>query len=29
MMESVQSSGDNGAVVNFYGELGLDRTWSV
>lgn len=28
-MESVQSSGDNGAVVNFYGELGLDRTWSV
>ena len=29
MMESVQSSGDNGAVANFYGELGLDRTWSV
>ena len=29
MMESVRSSGDNGAVVNFYGELGLDRTWSV
>ena len=29
MMESVQLSGDNGAVVNFYGELGLDRTWSV
>ena len=28
-MESVQSSGDNGAVANFYGELGLDRTWSV
>ena len=28
-MESVQLSGDNGAVVNFYGELGLDRTWSV
>ena len=29
MMESVQSSGGNGAVANFYGELGLDRTWSV
>lgn len=29
MMESVQLSGDNGAVVNFYGELGLGRTWSV
>ena len=29
MMESVQLSGGNGAVVNFYGELGLDRTWSV
>jgi len=29
MMESVQSSGGDGAVVNFYGELGLDRTWSV
>lgn len=28
-MESVQSSGGDGAVVNFYGELGLDRTWSV
>ena len=29
MMESVQSSGGDGAVANFYGELGLDRTWSV
>ena len=28
-MESVQSSGGDGAVANFYGELGLDRTWSV
>lgn len=28
-MESEEVSGGNAAVVNFYTELGLDRTWAV
>ena len=28
-MESEEVSGSNAAVVNFYTELGLDRTWAV
>ena len=28
-MESEEVSGGNAAVVNFYTELGLDRTWDV